>query len=395
MAIRNIPEVPGYLTPTIGSTSVPSGATVSTVAGLTLSDPSLSTSSAIVESASSVAAQFAQGKVPGGLGVRTVGGVKRYFIPSQYLANPDFLYSVPVGSTLSIFVLPCNNGVCGFYGQGVTTSSIYDGNSFAITGNPSDDDFSTASTASLDIYFSYSGTQEAVTVPAVNLRDLDKNTPGSLYHLIKTKKIVLEKFEGDPNSKCNTFAGNWTVPSGVYSLDITLIGGGGAGGASAASASAGNAYTGSNNNYGTDGTDSTITYSGVTYTASGGLQGASKTVSETGSTWDGAFMGSTNSGGGLNVTTGNRKPGRGGRGTFSYAQASSTGYDSDGNQLTLRTSQVTVDGERGEDGEEKYFTLSVIPGTTLSYTIGQNGGDGCDWGTSTSNPGAMYIRYVL
>jgi hypothetical protein len=41
MAIRNIPEVPGYLTPTIGSTQVASGATVSTVAGLTLTSPTL------------------------------------------------------------------------------------------------------------------------------------------------------------------------------------------------------------------------------------------------------------------------------------------------------------------------------------------------------------------
>jgi len=41
MARRDFPEVPGYLKPTIGSTEVASGATVTTVAGLTLSNPTL------------------------------------------------------------------------------------------------------------------------------------------------------------------------------------------------------------------------------------------------------------------------------------------------------------------------------------------------------------------
>jgi hypothetical protein len=39
MAIRNIPEVPGYLTPTLGSTEIASGATVTEVAGLSLATP--------------------------------------------------------------------------------------------------------------------------------------------------------------------------------------------------------------------------------------------------------------------------------------------------------------------------------------------------------------------
>jgi hypothetical protein len=43
MARRDFPEVPGYLTPTIGSTQVASGATVTTVAGLTLTSPTLTT----------------------------------------------------------------------------------------------------------------------------------------------------------------------------------------------------------------------------------------------------------------------------------------------------------------------------------------------------------------
>lgn len=43
MARRDFPEVPGYLTPTIGSTSVASGATVTTIAGLTLTSPTLTT----------------------------------------------------------------------------------------------------------------------------------------------------------------------------------------------------------------------------------------------------------------------------------------------------------------------------------------------------------------
>jgi hypothetical protein len=390
--------ISSYEAPTLGSTSIASGATVSTIAGLTLSNPSLYTASTNEASASSVSAEFGTGKVPGGLGVRTVGGVKRYFIPSQYLPNPDFLYSVPIGSDVTVYTFPCNDGVCGFYTQFLKTTSVYDGNSFVVTNYDGstayDDNFSTASTASLELSFVYSGTQAAVTVPSVNLRDLDKDTPGSLYQLIKTKKIVLEKFEGNPNSTCDTVTGSWTVPSGVYSLDITLIGGGGAGGTAFASANAGNASTSANNSYGTNGVDSTITYNGVTYTAAGGAQGEAKSISETGSTWDGAFTGGSESGGGLNTTSGNRKPGRGGRGAFSYAQAFTSGYDSNDNGLTLRTSRVTVQGGPGFDGEEKHITLPVVPGSTMSYTIGQNGGDGCNWGDSTSNPGAMYIRYI-
>lgn len=44
MARRDFPEVAGYLPPTIGSTAVPSGATVTTVADLTLTNPTINNS---------------------------------------------------------------------------------------------------------------------------------------------------------------------------------------------------------------------------------------------------------------------------------------------------------------------------------------------------------------
>jgi hypothetical protein len=408
MARRDFPEVPGYLTPTIGSTQVASGATVSTIAGLTLSNPSLYTASTNEASASSSTADFATGKVPGGLGVRTVGGVKRYFIPSQYLSNPDFLYSVPIGSTLSLLLLPCTGGVCGFYNQGVTTTGVYDGNSFAISGDPSDDTFSTASNASLTIYIGYSGTQAAVTVPSVNLRDLDKDTPGSLYQLIKTKKIVLEKFEGNPLAKNETVATTWTVPAGVYSIDATLIGGGGPPGDTSASAATQNGSSNTNNSYGNSaGANTTIIYNGVTYTALGGTKGRTATASETLPT-NGIYTidGYGSSSGSSSSTSfglvGNKRPGRGSIGMKASAYASTNVTVAINGTNRLFESKVTAyaNGENGNDGDIQHFTIPVIPGTTVALSVGQNGGESFPGedanlaGFASSNPGAIYIRYV-
>jgi hypothetical protein len=399
--------VPGYLTPTIGSAQVASGATVSTVAGLTLSNPSLYTASTNEASASNSAAEFAQGKVPGGLGVRTVGGVKRYFIPSQYLANPDFLYSVPIGSTLSLFLLPCNDGVCGFGSQNVTTTGIYDGNSFAISGNPSDDAFQTGSLASLTISIGYSGTQAAVTVPSVNLRDLDKDTPASLYQLIKTKKIVLEKFEGNPNNKTSAAATTWTVPAGVYSIDATLIGGGGPPGEVIAAAATQNGSSSYSANYGNSaGADTTIIYNGTTYTALGGTKGRTVSISETLPT-NGIYEvagagGSSGSSFSSDFTiVGNKRPGRGGLGIKASANASANATIAINGTNRLFESKVTAyaNGENGNDGDIQHFTIPVIPGTTVALSVGQNGGEtgsgnGIKSGYATSNAGAIYIRYV-
>jgi hypothetical protein len=409
MAIRNIPEVPGYLTPTIGSTSVPSGATVSTVAGLTLSNPSLYTASTNEESASSVSAAFATGKVPGGLGVRTVGGVKRYFIPSQYLANPDFLYSVPVGSVVTIYNFPCNDGVCGFYTKYLQTTSVYDGNSFAVINYDgaaaTNDDFSTSSLASLSLSFSYSGTQAAVTVPAVNLRDLDKNTPASLYQLIKTKKIVLEKFEGHPTNKGTTTTTTWTVPAGVYSIDATLIGGGGAGGGCLVTAAAATSSSNSWAEYGQAGGNTTITYNGVTYTAEGGPLGILGVATCSAPYW--SWFNDVNTSSSANASTslpsadlGNNKPGRGGLGVTGSVSASNSLYKTvDGVSSQFITfDRNSAQGGSGFDGEQRHFTIPVVPGNTLSLTVGASGREfsngAHNYNTCLSNPGAIYIRYI-
>jgi hypothetical protein len=411
MARRDFPEVPGYLTPTIGSTQVASGATVTTVAGLTLSNPSLYTASTNEESASAVDAVFAEGKVPGGLGISTVGGVKRYFIPSQYLANPDFLYSVPIGSNVTVYTFPCNSGVCGFYTSFLLTTSVYDGNSFAVTNYDGstayDSNFSTGSTAALTLSFVYSGTQASVTVPSVNLRDLDKNTPASLYQLIKTKKIVLAKFEGNPNDKTETVATTWTVPAGVYSIDATLIGGGGGPGPVSAAAATQNGSASTSQSYGNAaGANTTIIYNGVTYTALGGTQGRTVTASETLPT-NGIYSidgngGSSGSSSSTSFTiVGNKRPGRGGLGIKASAYASTNVTVAINGTNRLFESKVTAyaNGENGNDGDIQHFTIPVIPGTTVALSVGQNGGetgdgDGIKSGFASSNAGAIYIRYV-
>jgi hypothetical protein len=406
--------VSSYSAPTLGNTAILSGETVSTIAGLTLSNPSLSTASTNEESASSVSAEFGTGKVPGGLGISTVGGVKRYFIPSQYLANPDFLYSVPIGSNVTVYTFPCNDGVCGFYTAFLLTTSVYDGNSFAVTNYDGstayDSNFSTGSLASLTLSFVYSGTQAAVTVPSVNLRDLDKNTPASLYQLIKTKKIVLEKFEGNPNDKAQTVSTTWTVPAGVYSIDATLIGGGGPPGEVIAAAATQNSSSSYSANYGNSaGADTTIIYNGTTYTALGGTKGRTVSISETLPTNgiyeiypEAGYGGGSGSSFSSDFTiVGNKRPGRGGLGIKAEAYADTYAILPFNGTNRRFESKVTAraKGENGNDGDIQHFTIPVIPGTTVALSVGQNGGE--DWqgngntsGYATSNAGAIYIRYV-
>jgi hypothetical protein len=48
----------------------------------------------------------------------------------------------------------------------------------------------------------------------------------------------------------------------------------------------------------------------------------------------------------------------------------------------------------------RHFTIPVVPGTTLSLSVGGNGGEvpypysGSEPGSASSNAGAIYIRYL-
>jgi hypothetical protein len=317
------------------------------------------------------------------------------------------------GSTVTVTIEVCNSGVCGSPTQLTYTSSgLYDGNSFAVSEDPTA--WTTySSTNSLAITISYTGTQAAVTVPPANLRDLDKDTPGSLYQLIKTKKIVLEKFEGSLTDKRTTVATTWTVPAGIYSVDATLIGGGGGPGPLTVAASSNRGGSASSSSFGSDGVNTTIVYNGTTYTAEGGKQGASKTViAEMGnSTFTNPGYAGSSSYHSANVSwdyeaVGSKKPGRGSNGMTGNATVRYTLTDLIDN-LSAGTSLGTVvfkeyvenSSENGGDGDIRHFTIPVVPGSTLALSTGGNAqefeNEVMPLGTASSNAGAIYLRYIL
>jgi hypothetical protein len=380
--------------------------------GSGLIDPVLNGASIVTEEGtysypSTISTTYTESTYPGGIGTKTVNGEKRFFIPSQYVNDSDALYNMPIGASVDITVIVCNNGVCGFYMISTKSTSLYDGSSFGIPTNNiygyPNDDF-TQSYYSLGI--NWYGQQAAVTIPAADLRYLSKDTAASLDHMIRTKKIVLEKFEGHPTNKKTTVQTTWTVPAGVYSIDATLIGGGGAGGDVVVTASA--AWSGSSSfaEYGEAGGDTTITYNGVTYTAAGGSKGIIDFATALAPNWSWFASESTSSSANAstslpNEEVGNNKPGRGGVGVKGSVSASNSIYKTINgvSDQFITFDRNNAQSGLGFDGEERHFTIPVVPGTNLSLSIGGNGQE-VSWqstdpyGTATSNPGAIYIRYV-
>jgi hypothetical protein len=219
--------------------------------------------------------------------------------------------------------------------------------------------------------------------------------------------IFLEKFEGDPTDKSATVTTTWTVPAGVYSIDATLIGGGGPGGFATASCSGLNA-NGVAMGYSSfdDGGSSTITYNGTTYTALGGTHGPAGTGTYTlPSSWwfftafdyPGTGSSSTFTDFPTNSSGGTAKPGRGGVGGMARVTITDSTYITLNGEMLLIQQRGEAIGRSGNgyDGEERHFTIPVVPGTNLSVTVGANAQDGSTPGKLSSNPGAVYLRYIL
>jgi hypothetical protein len=220
-------------------------------------------------------------------------------------------------------------------------------------------------------------------------------------------KIYLEKFEGSRTNKSSTVTTNWTVPAGVYSIDATLIGGGGAGGEVQLSVQSPTNSTSSQASYGNNGINTTITYNGITYTANGGTKGQSDIISVSLPEWgwfnydEPTFDSWSSSNNNFNYeAAGNNKPGRGGIPPYATAYVKNSVYKTI-NGVSSKF-EVRQDGWArggwGEDGDERHFTISVIPGSTLELSVGGNGQE-IDWqsdplGTATSNAGAIYLRYI-
>jgi hypothetical protein len=114
MAIRNIPEVPGYLTPTLGSTSVASGETVTTIAGLTLTSPTFTGTVTIPSGVASTAANAGYMGLPQvipGVGSYDVelsdAGKHIYLTANKTVIFQDNSYTaMPIGTTITIIAGP-------------------------------------------------------------------------------------------------------------------------------------------------------------------------------------------------------------------------------------------------------------------------------------------------
>jgi hypothetical protein len=176
--------VPGYLTPTIGSTSIESGATVSTVAGLTLTSPTLTSSDSGSLSGSGTASWSSSpvNTYPAGnpYGIKTVNSQKRIVMPN--VAN---LESMPIGSTVTFGDIYSNNGVGGApIFQTFTTTGLYDGNGFNIAENPTDTSTSDPG-GNHEFIISWTGTESAKTITADTLRFLNPNAAGSVQHQLQ------------------------------------------------------------------------------------------------------------------------------------------------------------------------------------------------------------------
>jgi hypothetical protein len=95
MAIRNIPEVPGYLAPTLGSTSIGSGSTVETISDLTLSNTVLNSPYILGGIRDTGGGRGTSGQV-----IQSTGTGWQWANSSSYSAPTLGSTSIPSGSTV-------------------------------------------------------------------------------------------------------------------------------------------------------------------------------------------------------------------------------------------------------------------------------------------------------
>jgi hypothetical protein len=320
------------------------------------------------------------------------------------MANLD---NMPINSSLNVSImrLTCIDGMCGFSGGGYIYSagdllSTYDGYKVEVPYDPNQTDEALPTN---DQYFyteywtvSWEGSNPEQSLSSNDFKKLKSNP-----------KIYLKSFEGNPENKTETVSYTWTVPQGVYGVYATLIGGGGAPGMAEAQASSQNGSASQQLNYGNAfGGDTTIVYNGTTYTAKGGAKGLGVFDSAQTPNWD--FFTMPNGGGGSGTGSntyfgqpGDRRPGRGGIGVNVNASANSNNTIpiNGTNRYFEVTAKANATSHKGNDGDVKYFTIPVVPGSTLNLSVGQNGGEegwgpGSRLGSASSNAGAIYLRYV-
>jgi hypothetical protein len=208
--------------------------------------------------------------------------------------------------------------------------------------------------------------------------------PGNSVTSFPPTKELVNSFTIE-NHTGATETGSWTIPFGVRKIFVTMIGqGGGYGAASATATNNCCATTTIQEVGGANGSNTTITVNGTTYTALGGLKGKDSSVTATSD---------TDSFGGTSATqssvAGPNNSQRDGSGNFFLGAGNHDGYIV---TATVSTSDGAVTksvdkNQSGLNGQTVDHSIDVTPGSTLTYSVPGQGG------STVGGGGALYITW--
>jgi hypothetical protein len=207
--------ISSYSAPTLGSTSIASGATVTEIDGLTLDDPIIK----LPESLRSGTGSISEISSTGSYGILSANG--RTFIR---LPNTGNISSMPMNAslTMSIYVEICNNGVCGGSGSGNLYESgflvaPYDGSKIEIQYIGYDFDQSPplqpGQTRNVFLSFSWQGSEPATNMVSSDLRKSIANSTGSFQSQINAINTKIPSQTGNANKYLGTDGSttSWTA----------------------------------------------------------------------------------------------------------------------------------------------------------------------------------------
>lgn len=165
----------------------------------------------------------------------------------------------------------------------------------------------------------------------------------------------------------------WSWPVGAVAVKITIVGGGGGGSGGGTAANAGN---------GSNATDSSAVYNGITYTGGGGVGGTFTTT--TGGSGGSATNGNLNCGGGsaMRSTGGGYEGGTGGSSTLGGAGKGSQAGKLYGGGGGGGNDTGTSAGAGGGGGGTCIVRIAKVPGLeTITYSVGGGGAGGTAGGS--------------
>jgi hypothetical protein len=208
--------------------------------------------------------------------------------------------------------------------------------------------------------------------------------PGNSVTSFPTTKELVNSFKIE-NYTSSTQTGSWTIPFGVRKIFVTMIGQGGGEGAvnftltDNACCTVSGFYAA-----GVNGSNTTITVEGTTYTASGGVKGEDSTENIVFTSYDWYYGSSFNALGGGNS---HQEDGDGNRflgsGAIGGRRSATVGIDS---------TTASLSATSGHNAETADYSINVNPGSTLTYSVPGQGAS-LDWTHYSAGGGALYITW--